>query len=85
MDDDLVAKYAAEAKAAMEAEAARRVAESTDPEEEERLRNTSLHELWWTLNISFPLFSLGSARSVPPLTATAVASPSRNRPSRGSA
>ena len=45
MDDDLVAKYAAEAKAAMEAEAARRVAESTDPEEEERLRNTSLHEL----------------------------------------
>lgn len=45
MDDDLVAKYAAEAKAAMEAEAARRVAESTDPEEEERLRNASLHDL----------------------------------------
>lgn len=45
MDDDLVAKYAAEAKAAMEAEAARRVAESTDPAEEERLRNTSLHDL----------------------------------------
>jgi len=42
MDDDLVAKYAAEAKAAMEAEAARRVAEQTDPEEEERLRNLSL-------------------------------------------
>lgn len=42
MDDDLVAKYAAEAKAAMEAEAARRVAERTDPEEEERLRNLSL-------------------------------------------
>ena len=39
MDDDLVAKYAAEAKAAMEEEAARRVAEATDPEEEERLRN----------------------------------------------
>lgn len=45
MDDDLVAKYAAEAKAAMEAEAARRVAESTDPEEEERLRNVSLLEV----------------------------------------
>ena len=43
MDDDLVAKYAAEAKAAMEAEAARRVAESTDPQEEERLRNMSLN------------------------------------------
>jgi Fe-S cluster biogenesis protein NfuA len=42
MDDDLVAKYAAEARAALEAEAARRVAESTDPEEEERLRNVSL-------------------------------------------
>ena len=40
-----MAKYAAEAKAAMEAEAARRVAESTDPEEEERLRNASLHDL----------------------------------------
>lgn len=45
MDDDLVARYAAEAKAAMEAEAARRVAESTDPEEEERLRNVSLLEV----------------------------------------
>ena len=45
MDDDLVAKYAAEAKAAMEAEAARRVAETTDPEEEERLRNLSLQEV----------------------------------------
>ena len=45
MDDDLVAKYAAEAKAAMEAEAARRVAETTDPQEEERLRNMSLNDL----------------------------------------
>ncbi len=45
MDDDLVAKYAAEAKAAMEAEAARRVAETTDPQEEERLRNMSLSDL----------------------------------------
>tara|TARA_B100000900_G_scaffold175254_1_gene148683 strand:- start:3308 stop:3781 length:474 start_codon:yes stop_codon:yes gene_type:complete len=45
MDDDLVAKYAAEAKAAMEAEAARRVAEATNPEEEERLRNMPLHSV----------------------------------------
>ena len=45
MVDDLVAKYAAEATAAMEAEAARRVAEATDPEEEQRLRNLSLHTL----------------------------------------
>lgn len=45
MDDDLVAKYAAEARAAIEAEAARRVAETTDPQEEERLRNLSLHEV----------------------------------------
>ena len=45
MHDDLVAKYAAEAKAAMEAEAARRVSETTDPQEEERLRNLSLHDV----------------------------------------
>ena len=45
MDDDLVAAYAAEAKAAMEAEATRRIAETTDAEEEERLRNMSLKEL----------------------------------------
>ena len=45
MDDDLVAKYAAEAKAAMEAESQRRIAETTNPEEEERLRNMSLYDL----------------------------------------
>lgn len=45
MDDDLVAKYAAEAKAAMDAEAARRVAETTDPDEEDRLRNLSLFDV----------------------------------------
>jgi Fe-S cluster biogenesis protein NfuA len=45
MDDDLVAAYAAEAKAAMEAEAARRIAESADAEEDERLRNTPLADL----------------------------------------
>ena len=40
--DDLVAKYAAEAKIALQEEASKRVAESTDPIEEARLRNTSL-------------------------------------------
>mgnify|MGYP000433048377 FL=1 len=45
MGDDLVAKYAAEAKAAMDAESQRRIAETTSPEEEERLRNMSLYDL----------------------------------------
>ena len=45
MEDDLVAKYAAEAKAAMDAESQRRIAETTNPEEEERLRNMSLKNL----------------------------------------
>jgi len=42
VEDDLVAAYAAEAKAAMSAEAAKRIAETVDPIEEERLRSTSL-------------------------------------------
>ena len=41
-EDDLVAKYAAEAKAAMAAEANRRIEETTDSEEEKRLRSASL-------------------------------------------
>ena len=41
-EDDLVAKYAAEAKAAMSLEAKRRIDEATDPVEEQRLRSTSL-------------------------------------------
>ncbi len=40
-----MAKYAAEAKAAMDAESQRRIAETTNPEEEERLRNMSLYDL----------------------------------------
>jgi Fe-S cluster biogenesis protein NfuA len=40
--EDLVAKYAAEAKIALQEEASKRVAEFTDPIEEARLRNTSL-------------------------------------------
>jgi Fe-S cluster biogenesis protein NfuA len=64
MDDDLVAKYAAEAQAAMEAEAARRVAESTDPEEEERLRNLSLFDLLGTDHfIPALLARLGAVRA----------------------
>ena len=42
MDDDLVRAYALEAQKAMEEEANCRIAEQTDPEEEERLRNTEL-------------------------------------------
>ena len=41
-EDDLVAKYAAETKAAMSAEASRRIDEMTDPVVEQRLRTTSL-------------------------------------------
>jgi len=41
-DEDLVAKYAAEAKIAIQEEASKRIDESTDPVEEARLRNTSL-------------------------------------------
>ena len=64
MDDDLVAKYAAEAKAAMEAEAARRVAEATDPEEEERLRNLPLRSAVGTEHYVPALLSrLGAVRA----------------------
>ena len=64
MDDDLVAKYAAEAKAAMEAEAARRVAEATDPEEEERLRNMPLRSVMDTDHLVPALLSrLGAVRA----------------------
>jgi Fe-S cluster biogenesis protein NfuA len=64
MDDDLVAKYAAEARAAMEAEAARRVAESTDPQEEERLRNLALRDIINTEHFVPALLSrLGAVRA----------------------
>ncbi len=64
MDDDLVAKYAAEAKAAMEEEAARRVAEATDPEEEERLRNLPLRSVVGTEHYVPALLSrLGAVRA----------------------
>ena len=64
MDDDLVAKYAAEAKAAMEEEAARRVADATNPEEEERLRNLPLRSAVGTDHYVPALLSrLGAVRA----------------------
>ena len=45
MDDDLVRAYALEAQKAMDAEAKRRIEETSDPEEDHRLRNMSLHEV----------------------------------------
>ena len=44
MDDDLVRAYALEAQKALEEEANRRIAEQTDAEEEERLRNTRISD-----------------------------------------
>ena len=45
MDDDILEQYRREAAAAMEVEAQRRIAESSDTELDEKLRNTSLHEI----------------------------------------
>ncbi len=45
MDDDILEQYRLEAAAAMEVEAKRRIAESTDVEMDEQLRNTSLLNL----------------------------------------
>ena len=45
MDDDILEQYRREAAAAMEVEAKRRIAESSDLELDERLRNTSLYEI----------------------------------------
>lgn len=64
MDDDLVAKYAAEAKAAMDAESQRRIAETTNPEEEERLRNMSIFDLIESEHLIPALLSrLGTVRA----------------------
>ena len=41
MDDDILEQYRLEAAAAMQDEAAKRIAEIVDPEEDERLRNIS--------------------------------------------
>ncbi|MBG45124.1 MAG: hypothetical protein CMB76_01235 [Euryarchaeota archaeon] len=45
MDDDILEQYRLEAAAAMEVEAQRRIAESTDVENDEILRNTSLSDV----------------------------------------
>ena len=45
MDDELVRAYALEAQKAMAEEASRRIAEQTDAEEEDRLRNTRLEDV----------------------------------------
>ena len=45
MDDDILEQYRLEAAAAMEVEAKRRIAESTDIENDEILRNTSLSDV----------------------------------------
>ena len=51
MDDDLVRAYALEAQKALEEEANRRIAEQTDAEEEERLRNTRISDAVGTEHI----------------------------------
>tara|TARA_Y100000766_G_scaffold285467_1_gene309187 strand:+ start:10698 stop:11198 length:501 start_codon:yes stop_codon:yes gene_type:complete len=45
MDEDLIEQYRLEAAAAMKVEAEKRVAEVSNPEEDEILRKTSLHEI----------------------------------------
>ena len=63
-EDDLVAQYAAEAKAAMSAEAAKRIAETVDPVEEARLKATSLLTILHTPEMVPALLSrLGEVRA----------------------
>lgn len=64
MEDDLVKAYALEAQKAMEEEAKRRIAEQTDAQEEERLRNTRLEDVVETDHIVPVLLSrLGTVRA----------------------
>ena len=64
MEDDLVKAYALEAQKAMEEEAKRRIAEQTDAQEEERLRNTRLEDVVETEHIVPVLLSrLGTVRA----------------------
>ena len=64
MEDDLVKAYALEAQNAMEEEAKRRIAEQTDAQEEERLRNTRLEDVVETEHIVPVLLSrLGTVRA----------------------
>lgn len=64
MDDELVRAYALEAQKAMAEEASRRIAEQTDAEEENRLRNTRLEDVVGTEHIVPVLLSrLGPVRA----------------------
>ncbi|MEC7167737.1 MAG: hypothetical protein VXY42_05120 [Candidatus Thermoplasmatota archaeon] len=64
MDDELVRAYALEAQKAMAEEASRRIAEQTDAEEENRLRNTRLEDVVETEHIVPVLLSrLGPVRA----------------------
>lgn len=64
MDDDLVRAYALEAQKAMEEEANRRIAEQTDADEEERLRNMRVKDVVGTEHIVPVLLSrLGPVRA----------------------
>ena len=69
--EDLVAMYAAQAKASMEEEANKRLEASLDPEEEERLRNLLLSDAAGTPISCRPCWR-GLARSVLRLTAMEV-------------
>ena len=64
MDDELVRAYALEAQKAMAEEASRRIAEQTDAEEENRLRNTRFEDVVGTEHIVPVLLSrLGPVRA----------------------
>jgi Fe-S cluster biogenesis protein NfuA len=63
-EEDLVAYYAAQAKEAMAAEANRRIKETVDVQEEERLRNVKLQELIGTEHLVPALLArLGPVRA----------------------
>ena len=64
MEDELVRAYALEAQKAMEAEAKRRIDENSNPEEDQRLRNISLHEILETEHLVPALCArLGAVRA----------------------
>ena len=63
-DDDLIAKYAAEAKKSLDMEAEKRIKETTDPAYEAKLRAHSLFDLLETEELVPALLSrLGTVRS----------------------
>ena len=63
-DDDLIAKYAAEAKKSLDMEAKKRIKETTDPAYEAKLRALSLFDLLETEELVPALLSrLGTVRA----------------------